>query len=418
MCFQKLSLSILLAAALSVAQTLVDLGNQARNADFTKFTFTRPVQSGTTIPPTCTVSDMFFHTAGAAGRNVYICTATNVWTIVGGNTASKIESEAGTDDVRMMTPLRTAQAIAAQCALPGQTGFSGTILTTDGSMASWSRRLTVTPGLATAISVATQSILADRYYVQVTPASTLTLTSTPTIPAGADGQFLVLTNTSTANTLTVQDEASLAGSGLHLGGGSAAIGPRQSLHLVFNATLNGWVRVGAAGGGGGGGAAWERQFIAARCQNTVAGAGFSLPSSNAPTAVCRAGTNTTSWATLDWDDTGTKTVFDTLVLPSPLPSTVKVDIAVSTATSATAAVNFRVATACSTTGNPDPAFNTAQTIGVIPSTTANNIVSATLDPLTIAGCSAGGQLRFKIDRDTTDASTATASLHWVKFYGN
>lgn len=398
------------------AQTLLDLGTQSKNIDFTQATFTRPFRLGSALPSTCTVGDVFFLTGTTAGRNSHLCSATNVWTPLGADIATQAEAELGGIDTKLMTPLKVAQAIAAQCAIPGQIGNDGAILSTDGSTAFWTRQMAIVPATAT-VTAAGNSITASRFYVQVAPTSSLTLTSTPTIPNGTDGQFLVLTNTSTTNTLTLQDEAVLPGSNLRLGGSNLALAPRQSAHLAFNASLNDWVRINLGSSSASSGSAWERQFNAARCQNTVAGAGFSLPSTNAPTATCQTGTNTTAWATLDWDDTGTKTAFDFLMLPNPLPSTVRVDIAGSTGTTATAAVNFRIATAC-VSGNPDPAFNTAQTISFSPSSTAGNIVTATLNTLTLTGCSAGQQLRFRIDRDTTDASTATARLHWVKFYGN
>jgi hypothetical protein len=44
--------------------------------------------AGTTLPPTCEVGQTFFKTNEMAGRNAYGCTATNVWTLMGGGTTS------------------------------------------------------------------------------------------------------------------------------------------------------------------------------------------------------------------------------------------------------------------------------------------------------------------------------------------
>ena len=70
----------LLAAAAS-GQTEIDLNSQSRNVDFTGASSTKPLQSGTTLPGTCTVGQMFFKNSAPAGQNVYACTALNAWTL-------------------------------------------------------------------------------------------------------------------------------------------------------------------------------------------------------------------------------------------------------------------------------------------------------------------------------------------------
>lgn len=40
---------------------------------------------GTTLPATCTVGDVFFDSDATAGQNLYACTATNTWTLMGGS---------------------------------------------------------------------------------------------------------------------------------------------------------------------------------------------------------------------------------------------------------------------------------------------------------------------------------------------
>jgi hypothetical protein len=65
-------------------QTQVDLRKQARGIDFTAATTTKPFKSGTALPATCGVGEVFFNTSSPAGSNVYACTATNIWTLEGG----------------------------------------------------------------------------------------------------------------------------------------------------------------------------------------------------------------------------------------------------------------------------------------------------------------------------------------------
>jgi hypothetical protein len=76
-------LAIWLAGAAS-GQTLVNLGSQTKNVDFSAAPETRPMKTGTTLPGACNVGDEFFNTAATAGSNVYGCTSPNVWTQLSG----------------------------------------------------------------------------------------------------------------------------------------------------------------------------------------------------------------------------------------------------------------------------------------------------------------------------------------------
>jgi hypothetical protein len=62
------------------AQTQVDLRTQGKNVDFSGVP-TKPFQTGTVLPTTCSVGATFFKADAAAGQNFYGCTATNVWTV-------------------------------------------------------------------------------------------------------------------------------------------------------------------------------------------------------------------------------------------------------------------------------------------------------------------------------------------------
>src|SRR5437868_5661081 len=66
-------------------QTLINLGTQGKNIDFSNASSTRPVKTGTAPPSTCTVGDLFFNTTAPLGQNLYGCAATNSWTALNGN---------------------------------------------------------------------------------------------------------------------------------------------------------------------------------------------------------------------------------------------------------------------------------------------------------------------------------------------
>lgn len=83
--FRLLPALIFLIPAFS--QTTVNFLNQARNVDFSAFAFTRPTSTGTAVPATCQIGQLYFDSAVAAGMNLYGCTATNVWTPLGGGSS-------------------------------------------------------------------------------------------------------------------------------------------------------------------------------------------------------------------------------------------------------------------------------------------------------------------------------------------
>src|SRR6188474_336776 len=111
-CFRKhLQTGLLVFALISLSgviqgQTSIDLRSQAKNVDFSGMGVTRPFTVGTTLPPVCLVGQTFFKSDAPSGRNLYLCTATNVWGVI----------ETG-------------------ISLPDQVANSGKLLVTDGTSA-------------------------------------------------------------------------------------------------------------------------------------------------------------------------------------------------------------------------------------------------------------------------------------------
>src|SRR5258708_2403378 len=100
---------VLASAAMAGAahgQTKVDLGKQGRDIDFSTMGSTRPSKTGTVLPATCAVGETFLKTNAAAGKNLFVCTTANVWTVQG------IE-------------------------MPDPTASANQVLTTDGTAFSW-----------------------------------------------------------------------------------------------------------------------------------------------------------------------------------------------------------------------------------------------------------------------------------------
>src|SRR5277367_2926537 len=75
---------MLVVAVVAAGQTLVDLKTQSKSVDFSQTNFTKPFQTGSTLPSLCSVGQMFFSTSATAGQNIYGCVSTNIWALQAG----------------------------------------------------------------------------------------------------------------------------------------------------------------------------------------------------------------------------------------------------------------------------------------------------------------------------------------------
>lgn len=463
-------ISLLLLAVAGDAQTRIDLGRQSRNADFRNMPVTMPVRTGAELPATCEPGELFLRLDGAAQADVlFTCTQPNVWSSSlppqNAQTNRFLSTNGSRGIWRGLVGGASGAIQVGQTSSEAEIDIDTVFLPTKAGTNAWTGLNTYPPTSAQTLNAASAVILCNANAVQVSPASNLTLTSAPTIANGQPGQLCLITNVAATNSVTVQDATLLAGSNLRLSSSSVTLAPGASLLLVFNPVLNDWVEVArpfgghthgagditsgtlglarggtgqsawvanrcvqvnaagtalesapaACGTGSGSGSSFERFVLAARCQATVPGAAFSFDSANAPAPTCQFGTNTPSYATLDWDDVGTKAAYDFLLLPGGSLPVVRVDLAWSTPAT-TGVVNWRLATACVSGTNPDPPYNPPQTISAPAAATANAITVSTLPSLTLTGCGPGQQMRYRLDRDTTDSLTQTARLHWLRFY--
>jgi hypothetical protein len=102
--------------------------------------------------------------------------------------------------------------------------------------------LIYTPSAAQVIDAVGDTVLANAVAVVVDPDGDYTLTSTPTIANGTTGQFLYITAANgEANTVTLQDQDSLASSNLQLGAASRAVSGKDVLVILFDGTD--WIEV-------------------------------------------------------------------------------------------------------------------------------------------------------------------------------
>jgi hypothetical protein len=85
--FNRTALGCVCVAAAMIGaargQTQIDLRTQGKNIDFSLAARTRPSKTGTLLPAVCTIGETFLKTDAVAGKNLYVCTAVNVWTVQG-----------------------------------------------------------------------------------------------------------------------------------------------------------------------------------------------------------------------------------------------------------------------------------------------------------------------------------------------
>src|SRR5215831_2047906 len=88
---------VALCAGACFAQTAVDLAHQAKTPDFSVMQHTRPAQTGTLLPASCTAGEVFFKADAAPGSNLYLatsgspCTWTQVNPLTVGGTPGQIQ---------------------------------------------------------------------------------------------------------------------------------------------------------------------------------------------------------------------------------------------------------------------------------------------------------------------------------------
>lgn len=74
----------------------------------------------------------------------------------------------------------------------------------------------------------------DKTLINLQPSLSITFKSTPHITSGFDGQILIFRGSSDTNTLIFQDESSLSGSGMNLGGVNRTLGEADYLILMYS----------------------------------------------------------------------------------------------------------------------------------------------------------------------------------------
>ena len=99
-----------------------------------------------------------------------------------------------------------------------------------------------TPSAAQTLAAGT-AILANAEVVQINMAGDVTSTAAPTIADGVDGQRLTIINTDSTDHYVLSDQGTLANSNLRLVTTTITLHPRDSIQLIYSATIGDWVQI-------------------------------------------------------------------------------------------------------------------------------------------------------------------------------
>lgn len=137
-------------------------------------------------------------------------------------------SFASTLNVTGATALATTLGVTGASTFTGVSTYLGTVI--------------YTPTASQNIAVAA-TIAANARVVQITPAGSFTLTATPIIIDGTDGQIITIVNVG-ANTATLSDQTTTPNTNLRLGAATRALGPVDNITFVYSSTVGDWVEIG------------------------------------------------------------------------------------------------------------------------------------------------------------------------------
>lgn len=428
------------------------------------FTTSVLLPNGTAVPGTCSIGMIYFDNDATAGVNLYGCTASNTWTLLGdGVGAAAVATDTIWDaagDLVYGTGANTAVRLA-----PGTTGQVLTLGT--GPVApAWSSTLTAltsisfgadpgdgsplnlsnntcinweiaTPGTDKCLKVNASDQLDFNGTINLSGAGTGSVvingvTSGSLTITGADAMAQAVTVTVAAQTtgaavLTIPDRAGSNGTFAFVAGDiGAATATTPSANdndtsvattayvqteltayasdtvTLTNKTLD-------AEGTGNVVTIPRRIWLpAAGCNNATAGSVWDLPTSNPAVAACVTGTNTQK-GVLNFADSADLSAQITYKLPSTWTGTVDANIKWYTAATSGDVV-WQIQTICvADAETDDPAFNTASTVTDTAKGTTLQTNDAAITTVTVTGCAASELMHVKIRRDSAHASDSLAS---------
>lgn len=363
--------------------TRVNLSAQAKSANLSNIGPTEPMQTGSSLPASCSVGQMFFLTTAAPGANIYACTATNIWSVIAG-------SGGGGGTGGTLTP------------------GTGIVITQSGSNA--------TIAADTAVMATQSSVQAATYsVVTLTSASNSALTGTmnPTLGAYGDKQLIELSwNVACAGgAMTLSIDGLAATNLVHADGASTlstADCPAGGTNLFsYDGTIGKFKLIGggAASGGGSGTVTFPNSFWLPGAYGHSGNFSDTVPWTTPNGSGAFPVSGNAVFNGLNFPPTGTSTAYWSTIVPANWTGTLTVQLYSTLNNGSTGAGTYilYVSSACISPGTTNisspPPFNTESPVSVTltGSQYQSGNYSAAAVPST-AGCAAGQLMILKVRR--------------------
>lgn len=100
--------------------------------------------------------------------------------------------------------------------------------------------LVMAPDVDQNITAAGDTLDSSVSHLEINPDADYLMTATPALTIGEDGQFLTIHNIHATNTITLQDDAVVAGTNVFLGGAEGTIRAGSVMTLHYSASVSGW----------------------------------------------------------------------------------------------------------------------------------------------------------------------------------
>jgi len=366
--------------------------------DISGKTSTKPAKMGTAAPGTCGLGEVFFDTDAPAGQNLYGCTATNTWTLLGDGGGGSGTINSGVTNV---IPKYTAS-----------TTLDDSLLTDDGTTLGYTGSGGIAVGSSTTVEMsATNGVL--RFLGAHTgndedlkidldgTANTAVVTSTTGVTK-VDFQSIDLqvpteaysaTNWNGINTVPTKDAVR-----------DQFEAEPAATRTLTNKTLD-------AEGTGNVITTVQKVWFQAAGGTVAAPTLLAEATTNAPTATCSAGATETTLirCVADFPDSdGDKDLQWTFPLPEDWTGNIDLKFRWRSAATSGDAV-WQATLVCRADAEvDDAAFNAANTVTDTAKGTANQINEASITAMTTTGCAAGELAHLKVFRNRTHASDTIA----------
>lgn len=388
--------------------------------------------NGTTVPGTCSIGMIYFDNDATAGVNLYGCTASNTWTLLGdGGGAGSVATDTiwdaagdlaygtGSNTASRLAPGTTGQVLtlgsgpvapAWSSALTALTSISFGADPGDGSPLNLSNNTCInweiaTPGTDKCLKVNASDQLDFNGTINLSGSNTGSMQ----VNGATSGSLKVTTADATAQAITITGAAQTTGATTLTIPDMA--GTNDTFMFAAKAVTKTNLTLDTEGTGNTVTIKRYKWIPAAGCNNVTAGPVWNLPTSNPAVAACRTGTNTTKGVLEFADGANALTAQYIDYLNEDWTGAIDATVIWQSGSTSTNNVVWQLAIACAGPGDSDdPAFTDDAFTADANLATANQYNATAANTITTTGtCAAGDIMSVRLKRDPAHASDTLAA---------